>query len=121
MSLSPFAFPIVSSSSVVFPLLTSIIFGMKRFGTAAVVRGLKEAGEDESIGAVVLRIDSGGGGVVDSDTIWGAVRDLRERKGKTVVASFGNASASGGYLVSTHTDAIFAARKNFFSLSPLFF
>ncbi|GAA5948378.1 hypothetical protein JCM3765_001397 [Sporobolomyces pararoseus] len=79
------------------------------FGTAAVVRGLKEAGEDESIGAVVLRIDSGGGGVVDSDTIWGAVRDLRERKGKTVVASFGNASASGGYLVSTHTDAIFAA------------
>jgi signal peptide peptidase SppA len=79
------------------------------FGTAAVVRGLKEAGEDESIGAVVLRIDSGGGGVVDSDTIWGAVRDLRERKGKTVVASFGNSSASGGYLVSTHTDAIFAA------------
>ncbi|GAA6064734.1 hypothetical protein JCM10212_000405 [Sporobolomyces blumeae] len=79
------------------------------FGTAAVVRGLKEAGDDDSIGAVVLRIDSGGGGVVDSDTIWGAVRDLRERKGKTVVASFGNSSASGGYLVSTHTDAIFAA------------
>ncbi|GAA5879466.1 hypothetical protein JCM1840_007048 [Sporobolomyces johnsonii] len=79
------------------------------FGTAAVVRGLKEAGEDDTIGAVVLRIDSGGGGVVDSDTIWGAVRDLRERKGKTVVASFGNASASGGYLVSTHTDAILAA------------
>lgn len=73
------------------------------------MRGLKEAGDDESIGAVVLRIDSGGGGVVESDTIWGAVRDLRERKGKTVVASFGNASASGGYLVSTHTDAIFAA------------
>lgn len=34
-----------------------------RFGTAAVVKGLKEAGEDDSIGAVVLRIDSGGGGV----------------------------------------------------------
>lgn len=70
------------------------------FGTAAVVKGLKEAGEDDSIGAVVLRIDSGGGGVVESDTIWGAVRDLRD-KGKTVIASFGNASASGGYLVST--------------------
>ncbi|GAA6013233.1 hypothetical protein JCM10207_000827 [Rhodosporidiobolus poonsookiae] len=79
------------------------------FGTASVVRGLKEAGEDETIGAVVLRIDSGGGSVVDSDTIWGAVRELREKKGKTVVASFGNSSASGGYLVSTHTDAIFAA------------
>ncbi|ORY74767.1 hypothetical protein BCR35DRAFT_268239, partial [Leucosporidium creatinivorum] len=79
------------------------------FGTAAVVRGLKEAGEDPTIGAVVLRIDSGGGGVVESDTIWAAVRDLREKYGKTVVASFGNASASGGYLVSTHTDAIIAA------------
>lgn len=72
-----------------------------RFGTAAVVRGLKEAAEDPKIGAVVLRIDSGGGGVVESDTIWGAVRDLREKHGKTIVASFGNASASGGYLVST--------------------
>ncbi|GAA5995641.1 uncharacterized protein JCM10292_005296 [Rhodotorula paludigena] len=79
------------------------------FGTAAVVRGLKEAGEDDTIGAVVLRIDSGGGAVVDSDTIAGAVRDLREKYGKTVVASFGNASASGGYWVSTHTDAILAA------------
>ncbi|KDE04269.1 hypothetical protein MVLG_05297 [Microbotryum lychnidis-dioicae p1A1 Lamole] len=79
------------------------------FGTAAVVRGLKEAGEDETIGAVVLRIDSGGGGVVESDTIWSAVRDLREKYGKTVVASFGNASASGGYLVSTHADAILAS------------
>lgn len=72
-----------------------------RFGTAAVVRGLREAGEDDTIGAVVLRIDSGGGGVIESDTIWAAVRDLRQKYGKTVVASFGNASASGGYLVST--------------------
>ncbi|KAK4055373.1 hypothetical protein OIO90_003211 [Microbotryomycetes sp. JL221] len=79
------------------------------FGTAAVVKGLKEAAEDDSIGAVVLRIDSGGGGVIESDTIWGAIKDLREKYGKTVVASFGNASASGGYLVSTHTDAIIAA------------
>ncbi|KAL8280683.1 hypothetical protein RQP46_007006 [Phenoliferia psychrophenolica] len=78
------------------------------FGTAAVVKGLKEAGDDETIGAVVLRIDSGGGGVVESDTIWAAVRDLRA-KGKVCVASFANASASGGYLVSTHVDAILAA------------
>ena len=85
------------SSSPSPPLINLLL----RFGTAAVVRGLKEAGEDDTIGAVVLRIDSGGGGVVESDTIWAAVRDLREKHGKTVVASFGNASASGGYLVST--------------------
>lgn len=65
------------------------------------MKGLREAGEDDSIGAVVLRVDSGGGGVVESDTIWAAVRELREKYGKTIVASFANASASGGYLVST--------------------
>jgi ClpP class serine protease len=63
---------------------------------------------------VVLRIDSGGGGVVESDTIWAAVRDLRN-KGKTVVGSFGNASASGGYLVSTDLDAIYASRTFVFT------
>lgn len=72
---------------------------------------MKEAGEDDKIGAVILRLDTGGGGVVESDTIWAAVRDLKEKHGKTVIASFGNASASGGYLVSTHVDAIMAARK----------
>ncbi|GAA6030971.1 hypothetical protein JCM8097_008962 [Rhodosporidiobolus ruineniae] len=78
------------------------------FGTAAVVRGLKEAADDDTIGAVVLRVDSGGGSVVDSDTIGAAVRDLKN-KGKTVVASFGNSSASGGYWVSTDADMILAA------------
>ncbi|EGF99057.1 putative protease IV sppA [Melampsora larici-populina 98AG31] len=77
------------------------------FGTGAIVKGLKEAAEDDSIGAVVLRIDSGGGGVVESDTIWGAVKELRSR-GKPVIASFGNAAASGGYLIATHADSIFA-------------
>ncbi|KAI8456846.1 hypothetical protein BY996DRAFT_4579107 [Phakopsora pachyrhizi] len=78
------------------------------FGTGAIVKGLKEAAEDETIGAIILRVDSGGGGVVESDTIWGAVKDLRE-KGKVVIASFGNIAASGGYLISTHTDGIFAS------------
>ncbi|GAA5886500.1 hypothetical protein JCM6882_001659 [Rhodosporidiobolus microsporus] len=78
------------------------------FGTASVIRGLKEAGEDDTIGSVVLRVDSGGGSVIDSDSIGAAVRDLRN-KGKTVVASFGNSAASGGYWVATHTDAILAA------------
>jgi ClpP class serine protease len=80
-----------------------------RFGTSAIVKGLHEAADDDSIGAVVLRIDSGGGGVVESDTIWGAVKALKA-KGKVVIASFGNAAASGGYLIATHADSIFASR-----------
>lgn len=75
------------------------------------MRGLRQAGEDDKIGCVVLRIDSGGGGVVDSDSIDQAVRDLREKKGKVVISSFSNAAASGGYLAACHTDAILAHRE----------
>ncbi|MBW0470710.1 hypothetical protein O181_010425 [Austropuccinia psidii MF-1] len=78
------------------------------FGTGAIVKGLQEAGEDDTIGAVILRIDSGGGGVVESDTIWGAVKELKA-KGKVVIASFGNTAASGGYLIATHADSILAS------------
>lgn len=59
----------------------------------------KEAAECEDIDTVVLRIDSGGGGVVESDTIYDAVRQVKD-SGKIVVASFGNAAASGGYLAA---------------------
>ncbi|KAA1085368.1 hypothetical protein PGT21_004654 [Puccinia graminis f. sp. tritici] len=83
---------------------------MGEFGTSAIVKGLHEAADDDSIGAVVLRIDSGGGGVVESDTIWGAVKALKA-KGKVVIASFGNAAASGGYLIATHADSIFASQS----------
>jgi len=55
-------------------------------------------------------------GVIESDTIWGAVRDLRNR-GKIVVASFGNTAASGGYLIATHADAIFATRESSLAVS----
>lgn len=78
------------------------------FDAGSVVRGLRQAGEDEDIGCVVLRIDSGGGGVVDSDSIDQAVKDLREKKGKVVVASFANSAASGGYLAACHAYVLFA-------------
>lgn len=63
--------------------------------------------------AVVLRIDSGGGDVVASDTIADAIRWCQDVKNKPVVVSFGNTSASGGYYVSTHAKAIVAQRRLF--------
>lgn len=88
-------------------LLGTIDSSPGEFGTAAVVKGLKQAALDDSVRSVVLRLDTGGGGVIESDTIWAAVRDFK-KSGKVIVASFGNASASGGYLASTDMDSIFA-------------
>ena len=57
--------------------------------------------------AVVLRVDSPGGSVTGSETVWREVNRLR-KAGKPVVASMGAVAASGGYYVSMAADAIVA-------------
>jgi len=61
----------------------------------------------ENIRAVVLRVDSPGGGVTASDQIWHEVEQLKNA-GIPVVASFGGMAASGGYYVACGTDHIVA-------------
>ncbi|MBM4110367.1 MAG: signal peptide peptidase SppA [Phycisphaerae bacterium] len=57
--------------------------------------------------AIILRVDSGGGGVSPSDRIWKIVKDWKA-KGIPVVASFGGTAASGGYYISCDCDQIVA-------------
>ena len=58
---------------------------------------LKRFGENPSIKAIVLRIDSPGGGVVPSQEIYDAVQRVRNKSNKAVIASMGTVAASGGY------------------------
>jgi len=60
-----------------------------------------------SIKAVVLRVDSPGGGIAPSDQIWYQVKRL-QREGLPVVASYGGLAASGGYYISCGADHIVA-------------
>ena len=76
-------------------------------GSATVVRYLRQAAEDSSVKAIVLRVDSPGGDMVASDAIWRGVASAR-RAGKPVVVSMGDVAASGGYYVSAGADAIVA-------------
>jgi len=62
--------------------------------------------EDESIKAVVIRIDSPGGGVGPSQEIYEEVNKLGKKK--QVVASMGSVAASGGYYIACATHKIFA-------------
>jgi len=71
------------------------------------VRQLQKYGEDPTIKAMVLRIDSPGGGVAPSQEIYAAVKRLRD-DGKLVVASLGSLAASGGYYVACAAERIFA-------------
>ena len=72
-----------------------------------VVEELNDYAEDSSIKAIVIRIDSPGGGVVASQEIYNAVKNARQ-EGKKVVASMGTVAASGGYYVAAAADRIVA-------------
>ncbi|KDN40013.1 hypothetical protein K437DRAFT_275822 [Tilletiaria anomala UBC 951] len=76
---------------------------------SSVIKGLNELADDDEIKSAVIRIDSGGGDVVASESIWDAVRRVKARK--PIVASFGNISASGGYYAATAADAITASES----------
>lgn len=70
------------------------------------VEQINEFAEDRGIKAVVLRINSPGGGVAPSQEIYQAVRELKKKK--KVVASMGAVAASGGYMIAVAADRIVA-------------
>ena len=73
-------------------------------------RLIKDAYEDEAVKAIVLRVDSGGGGVFASEVIRQELLKAQE-KGIKVIASMGNVAASGGYWISTNADEIWASHN----------
>jgi protease-4 len=70
-----------------------------------VVEQLERMRRDPSVRAVVVRLDSPGGGVAASQEIHEAVQKIRE-EGKPVVASMGGVAASGAYYVACAADSI---------------
>jgi protease IV len=73
---------------------------------------LAEALDDEAVDAVVLRLDTGGGSAVGSETVAREVARLRAA-GKPIVVSMGNAAASGGYLIAMGASHIVAQPGTF--------
>ena len=68
-----------------------------------------EAADDDSIKAVVLRIDSGGGEVNASEDIRRSVERLSKKIGKPVVVSMGSIAASGAYWIASSADYVFCS------------
>src|SRR5262249_61559571 len=68
----------------------------------------KEYGNRSGIKAVVLRINSPGGGVAASQEIYEAVKKFRAETKKKVVVSMSSVAASGGYYIACAADKIFA-------------
>ena len=75
-------------------------------GSDTVVEYLRKARADDSIRAIVLRIDSPGGSAIASDVIWREVMLTREVK--PVIASMSDVAASGGYYIAMPAHQIVA-------------
>jgi len=73
-----------------------------------VVTQLKRFGDDDSIKAIILHVNSPGGGVAASEEICREVQRIRDEKKKRIVASIETVGASGAYYISSATNKIYA-------------
>lgn len=83
-------------------------FGSSTVGSDTIAPALREAAADDSVSAIVVRVNSPGGSVTASETLWREVKKARKR-GKPVVASMGSVAASGGYYIAVAADAVVAS------------
>lgn len=67
--------------------------------------------EDDSVKGVVLRVNSPGGGVVESADIYDGLRAIQEERNIPLYVSMGGMAASGGYYVSAPAEKIFVNRE----------
>jgi protease-4 len=73
-------------------------------GSTTMVEAIRQAEEDRTVKAIVLRVDSPGGSALASDLIW---HELRRCK-KPVLASMSDVAASGGYYISMGARKVYA-------------
>ncbi|HET7542778.1 MAG TPA: signal peptide peptidase SppA [Polyangiaceae bacterium] len=85
---------------------------LQRGGITARALGktLRRMQNDESVKAVVLRIDSPGGSPLASDLLWHEMMELRKKK--PIIVSVGSMAASGGYYIACGGQRIFAERTS---------
>lgn len=81
-------------------------FGTQTVGSDTIVEAVNLAAEDETIKAIVLRVDSPGGSALASDLMWHAIEKAKAKK--PVVVSMADVAASGGYYIACNANKIVA-------------
>ena len=83
-----------------------VLGAREQIASHTLVAALRALTADDSVKAVVLRIDSGGGSAQASELIWRAVAELKAKK--PVIVSMSDVAASGGYYIASGATKIFA-------------
>ena len=85
---------------------TDMFFGEQTMGSTTMIKAIRQARDDSTVKAVVLRVDSPGGSALASDLMWHELEALDGKK--PFVVSMGDTAASGGYYIAMGADRIFA-------------
>jgi len=80
--------------------------GAQSIGSDTIVKAVKDAADDTSIKAIVLRVDSPGGSALASDLMWHTLEYAKSKK--PVVTSMSDVAASGGYYIACNSHKIVA-------------
>src|SRR6202140_4091576 len=83
--------------------LDGVIFSPKQ-----IVPQLKKFAQDDSVKAIIIHVNSPGGGVAASEEIYREVKRIRDEKKKRIVASIETVGASGAYYVASASNKIYA-------------
>ena len=81
-------------------------FGDESMGSTTMIKAIRQARDDATVKAIVLRIDSPGGSALASDLMWHELETLDGKK--PFIVSMGDVAASGGYYIAMGADRIFA-------------
>jgi len=84
------------------------MFGPNENPVSLFIEKLDKAAKDRNVQAVVLRINSPGGGVTASDIMYGRLQKFRKEKNVPVIAVMEDVAASGGYYIACGADTIVA-------------
>lgn len=89
----------------------SSIFATEGYNHSFFMQQLEQVKADDSVKAIVLQVNSPGGGVVESAEIYKEIREIQEETEKPIYVSMGSMAASGGYYISAPADKIFVNKE----------
>ncbi|TAA69648.1 signal peptide peptidase SppA [Planococcus salinarum] len=89
----------------------SPLFGATGYNHEFFMEQLEQIKEDDTVKAVMLKVNSPGGGVVESAEIYDEITEIQEETGKPFYVSMGAIAASGGYYIAAPADKIFVNKE----------
>ncbi|KAB2334230.1 signal peptide peptidase SppA [Bacillus mesophilum] len=87
------------------------LLGATGYNHQSFMKKLDFVKEDNSVEGIILRVNTPGGGVVESAEIHDKIVEIQEETEKPVYISMGSMAASGGYYISAPADKIFASAE----------